>query len=305
MGRPGAPPRAAKPAGRRYGAMDGVLPVQAEVTVVAHSAQGDSAGQPPATPHRLPDWVYPDEIDHRLFQAYMKTPHDVGGEPDAPAAFEEKEEEQWELDTFVTCEVLGWRGIWTSEERRRLGNVDVGRTLYLGFPYYGRWVWAAARCLVEKGHITLGELIERAAEVRERYVGGSDPIEALPRTTGDGRAVARNRHHTEAVGKGDPQCFAGTAGPPRFAVGDPVRVRNLPTIIYTRTQEYLRGRSGRVVKVSYESPAPEDEAFDRDDQKPEWFYVVRFTMADLWEPYSGCPDDTLQAEIPERWLQPA
>jgi hypothetical protein len=27
-------------------------------------------------------------------------------------------------------------------------------------------------------------------------------------------------------------------------------------------------------------------------------------MADLWEPYTGCPNDTLQAEISERWLQP-
>jgi hypothetical protein len=94
------------------------------------------------------------------------------------------------------------------------------------------------------------------------------------------------------------------AGTPRFAVGDPVRVRDLPTIFYTRTQEYLRGAPGTVVKVSYESLAPEDEAFDRDDQKPEWFYIVRFKMTDLWEPYTGCPNDTLQAEISERWLEP-
>ncbi|MEU6584807.1 SH3-like domain-containing protein [Nocardia sp. NPDC046763] len=255
--------------------------------------------------HRLQDWAYPDEIDSALFRAYMKTPHDVGGEPDAPATFEEKEEEQWELNTFVTCEVLGWRGIWTSEERRRLGNVDVGRMAYLGFPYYGRWVLAAARCLIDKRHITLGELIERVSEVRERCAGGDNaPLEAVPRTTGDGEAVARNRHHTEAAGKGDPQCFAGTAGAPRFAAGDAVRVRDLPTIFYTRTQEYLRGKPCTVVKVSYESLILEDEAFDREDQKPEWFYIVRFKMTDLWEPYTGCPNDTLQAEISETWLQP-
>jgi hypothetical protein len=94
------------------------------------------------------------------------------------------------------------------------------------------------------------------------------------------------------------------AGSPGFAVGDSVRVRNLPTIFYTRTQEYLRGAPGTVVKVSYESPAPEDEAFDREDQKPEWFYIVRFKMTDLWTDYTGRPNDTLQAEISERWLQP-
>ncbi|KKC04735.1 nitrile hydratase [Mycobacterium nebraskense] len=264
---------------------------------------GDFVSQLRVAFHQLRDWAYPDEIDHNLFRALMKTPHDVGGEPDAPAVFEEKEEEQWELNTFVTCEVLGWRGIWTSEERRRLGNVDVGRMQYLGFPYYGRWVLAVARCLVDKRHITLGELIERAGEVRERAGGGL--LEPLPRTSGDARAVTRNRHHIEALGKGDPQFFAGTAGAARFAVGDPVLVRDLPTIFYTRTQEYLRGKPGTVVKVSYESLASEDEAFDREDQQPEWFYIVRFRMTDLWEPYTGCPNDTLQAEISERWLQPA
>lgn len=267
---------------------------------------GDFTSQLRVALHRLQDWPYPDDIDHALFRAYMKTPHDVGGEPDAPATYEEKEEEQWELDTFVTCEVLGWRGIWTSEERRRLGNVDVGRQQYLGFPYYGRWVLAAARCLVDKRHITLGELIERVSAVAERRAANRDAsLEAAPRCVGDGRAVVRNRHHTEALGKGDPQYFAGTAGESRFAVGDRVRVRDLPTIFYTRTQEYLRGKPGTIAKVSYESLTPEDEAFDRDDQKPEWFYIVRFNMTDLWEPYAGAPNDTLQAEISERWLRPA
>jgi hypothetical protein len=272
---------------------------------MANSVMGDLRSQLRVAFHRLQDWAYPDEIGHELFQAYMKTAHDVGGEPDAPAVFEEKEEEQWELNAFVTCEVLGWRGIWTSEERRRLGNADLGRMLYLGFPYYGRWVLAVARCLIDKRHITLNELIERAAEVRQRCAEASNgALEAAPRSNGDGQAVARNRHHQEALGKGDPQCFAGTAGKPRFSVGDSVWVRDLPTLFYTRTQEYLRGKPGTVVKVSYESLTPEDEAFDREDQKPEWFYIVRFKMTALWEPYTGCPSDTLQAEISERWLQP-
>lgn len=73
-----------------------------------NSVMGDFVSQLRLAFHRLQDWAYPDQIDHVLFQAYMKTPHDVGGEPDAPAAFEEKEEEQWELNTFVTCEV-SWR----------------------------------------------------------------------------------------------------------------------------------------------------------------------------------------------------
>jgi len=92
----------------------------------------------------LPDAPPPDLIDHEHFRAYVKTVHDVGGEPCAPMKFENKQYEIWEENTYVTCEVLGWRGIWLSEERRRIDNVDVGRTIYLGLPYYGRWLLSAA-----------------------------------------------------------------------------------------------------------------------------------------------------------------
>lgn len=265
------------------------------------------SGQMRPAIHQLQDAPTPDALTHDLFRAYMKTPHDVGGEPDAPRQFELKQYEQWELNTYVTCEVLGWRGIWTSEERRRIQNVDIGRTMYLGLPYYGRWLLAAARILVDKGHVSLGELIERVNEVRERYrdgLNGTMP-DAQPRRMGDPTAVKRNHHHIAAVGKGDPQCFAGMAGTPKFSVGDSVRVRELPTIFYTRTQEYVRGARGTVVKVSYESLAPEDEAWDRHERTPEWFYIVRFRMQDLWGSYNGAAHDTLQTEVSERWLEAA
>jgi hypothetical protein len=151
---------------------------------------GDFVSQLRPALHRLRDWPYPDEIDHELFRAYMKVSHDVGGEPDAPAVFEEKEEEQWELNAFITCEVLGWKGIWTSEERRRLADVDVGRTMYLGLPYYGRWMWASARCLIDKHHITLtefhraGQRGPRTLRCRRQTSAGSPAARARGRERG-------------------------------------------------------------------------------------------------------------------------
>ena len=44
------------------------------------------------------------------------------------------------------------------------------------------------------------------------------------------------------MGKGDPQIFAVQAGEPKFRVGDKVVVKDLPILLYTRTQEYVRGR---------------------------------------------------------------
>lgn len=255
----------------------------------------------------VPEWPTPDEITHDHWLAYMKTAHDVGGELDFPHLYENKEEEQWELMTYVLCEALGWGGIWVSEERRRLGNVDVGRAIYLGLPYYSRWLWAVGRLLLEKKYISWGELTDRLAEVQRRYAGplnGRRP-DAQPRSEGDPATVRRNKHIDEAAGVGDPQCFAGKAGPPRFAPGDRVRVRELPAMFYTRTPEYCRGAEGVIAEATYETPAPEDEAWDREDAEPEWMYIVRFNQAELWDAYTGHPNDTLQTEIPERWLEAA
>ena len=82
-------------------------------------------------------------------------------------------------------------------------------------------------------------------------------------------------------------------------------MRELPALFYTRTPEYVRGAEGVIAEVAYESPAPEDETWGREDATPEWFYIVRFKQSDLWDTYTGPMIDTLQTEIPERWLQAA
>jgi hypothetical protein len=117
--------------------------------------------------HSPQNWNY--ELLGPLYQAYMHPPHDVGGQPDVSVQFEEKEEEQWELNTYVTCECLAWRGVWTAEERRRRADNDLGYSMYLGLPYYGRWIWSAARMLVDKKHIALAELMDKVLEVKSRY----------------------------------------------------------------------------------------------------------------------------------------
>ncbi|GMT40094.1 MAG: hypothetical protein IEMM0001_0829 [bacterium] len=119
--------------------------------------------------HKETHAPYPDEVDNAHYRAYTRMSHDVGGEPDVPIQWEEKEEEVWEHNTFVTCEVLAWRGVWNAEERRRRQNVDVGQTQYLGLPYYGRWLLTAARILVDKQYVTISELSNKIDEVKKRY----------------------------------------------------------------------------------------------------------------------------------------
>lgn len=115
----------------------------------------------------------------------------------------------------------------------------------------------------------------------------------------------RTHHINKAKGIGDPQCFKGEAGEPKFKVGDKVRIKNLPDIFYTRSQMYTRGAPATVVKLVYESPPPEDEAWDN-TEKSEWFYSVVFLQKDLWPEYpEAFAQDTLETELSERWLEPA
>jgi thiocyanate hydrolase subunit beta len=254
----------------------------------------------------LPDAPSPDMLDHDRILAYLKPVHDVGGELCEPQKYENKDYEYWEHMTYVLSEVLAWRGIWLSEERRRIGNVDVGRAIYHGMPYYGRWLWACARILVEKHHLGLTEITERMAEVQGRYAGGltGKTLKAEPKCEGDGANVKRNEHIVRAQGKGDPGVYAGTAAPAKFKVGDRVTVREIPVLFYTRTPEYVRGATGEIATLAYESPAAEDETWDR-PAKAEWFYVVSFKQAELWHGYTGTATDTLRTEIPEHWLEAA
>jgi len=62
-------------------------------------------------------------------------------------------------------------------------------------------------------------------------------------------------------------------------------------------------QEGKEVLARLDKLAPEDEAFDPPDQTPEWFYIVRFNLSQLWYGYTGTDSDTLQTEIPQRWLE--
>lgn len=115
----------------------------------------------------------------------------------------------------------------------------------------------------------------------------------------------RTHHAKMATGIGDPQCFKGKAGKAKFKEGDRVRIKDLPDLFYTRTMTYTRGATGTVVKLVYESPAAEDEAFGNEDH-PEWFYSIVFAQKELWPEYSDSfSNDSLETEIPERYLESA
>jgi len=244
-----------------------------------HQLYDNSAQQHPIT-HQSEDWPF--DVPHDKYVAYMHVPHDIGGTPAAPIPFEDKEEELWELNTYNTCEVLGWRGVWNAEERRRRADNDVGATLYYGFPYYGRWIWSAARTLVDKNIVSLFELIEKIAEVKARVAnGGAEVVSGVYREAAGDKPRGGRKAQAAGAQTAEPatrRANADTApdrlganneaAPYRFKEGDRVRVKDAPNLFYSRTQMYTRGVTGTIAKRIYQTVAPEDEAWNRDDAPP-------------------------------------
>ncbi|MFI6458349.1 hypothetical protein ACIBF6_43230 [Streptosporangium amethystogenes] len=109
----------------------------------------------------------PYTIPNELYAALRSVLHDVGGQPDTPQPYFLKEEEDWEMNAYLTSECLAWRGAWNAEMRRRREN-DLGATEYFGLPYYARWITGAAKALVDEKLITVDELSTKIDEVRER-----------------------------------------------------------------------------------------------------------------------------------------
>lgn len=83
-----------------------------------------------------------------------------------------------------------------------------------------------------------------------------------------------------------------------------VRVRAMMPPGHVRTPAYLRGRIGVIERELGRFADPERRAYSLPfDQRR--LVRVRFTMAEIWGPDAEAPDDTLDAEIFEHWLEPA
>jgi nitrile hydratase len=91
----------------------------------------------------------------------------------------------------------------------------------------------------------------------------------------------------------------------RFAPGQRVRVRRADGPGHIRTPRYVRGMSGVVERLCGAFPNPEELAFNRPGLPAQPLYRVRFRQTELWPDYAGPPNDTLEVEIYQHWLEPA
>ena len=83
-----------------------------------------------------------------------------------------------------------------------------------------------------------------------------------------------------------------------------VRVKPMMPPGHVRTPMYLRGKIGVIERSLGAFPKPEDLAYGNTAQALP-LHRVRFTMAQVWGADAEAPNDTLDAEIYEHWLEPA
>ncbi len=102
-----------------------------------------------------------------------------------------------------------------------------------------------------------------------------------------------------------PAASTYTAAPEaRFAVGDRVRVRRTHPPGHRRTPHYIRGKAGTIERVCGMFPNPEELAYGFDGEPRRVLYRVRFGQHEVWPDYGGAPQDILEVEIYQHWLEP-
>jgi|TARA_R110002072_G_scaffold123048_9_gene258115 nitrile hydratase len=91
----------------------------------------------------------------------------------------------------------------------------------------------------------------------------------------------------------------------RFSLGESVRIQDRAEPRHNRVPSYARGQTGTVVRVCGAFGQPEKLAEGGAGQPDQVIYRVRIAQSQLWPDYQGRPDDKLEIEIFEHWLEAA
>lgn len=216
----------------------------------------------------------------------MNGPHDVGGQmgfgPVAPEPNEPMFHAGWEkraLGLTIAADALG---LWNIDESRHAGE-NLHPADYYASSYYEIWIKALERLLERHGLVTREELRVGAAGATGARVG----LDAE-------RVMA-------GLARGDPYDRA-LAGPPRFAVGDAVRTRNIHPTGHTRLPRYARAKLGRVEAVRGGFVFPDSNAHSL-GEAPQWVYAIAFRACELWGEAAD-PASTVSIDAWESYLEP-
>jgi nitrile hydratase len=173
-------------------------------------------------------------------------------------------------------------------------NIDAGRHQrelipgpeYLRMSYYEKWFRSLSDRLVDQGLVTAAELA--AGHAAEDAARGSPRLLAA-----DVAATVSRRGSYVREAK----------APPRFAVGDAVRARNINPEGHTRLPRYARGHAGVVTALHGTHVFPDSNAHGKGED-PHPLYTVRFEARELWGEAAG-PRDSVSLDLWEPYLERA
>jgi nitrile hydratase len=154
------------------------------------------------------------------------------------------------------------------------------------FSYYEHWCYAYTVMMIETGMATPDELrTGRPAKGPERRDDAA---------TADSVGPALSRGH---------DARREIADPPRFAVGQQVRTRNIHPAGHTRLPRYARGKLGAVHAHHGAHVLPDTNAHGK-GECPEHVYSVAIAARELWGPQAA-PKDKVYLDLWESYLEPA
>ena len=198
--------------------------------------------------------------------------------------------EEWEGRMFaLNCALLAATGMPLDTARNGIEQLPPGD--YLTQPYFGRWLYAMCRSLVESGVFTPEQmkLIEqgKAPElpVMQAAEGSSTTASGLGLAL---RGVSPKREISEEA---------------VFKVGESVRARVTHQPGHTRMPRYVRGRQGVVVADRGGHVFPDTNALGL-GENPQRLYSVRFGAQELWGE-SANARDSVTLDLWESYLEPA
>lgn len=209
---------------------------------------------------------------------------DLGGTPGhgrvpVPEAAEPPFAARWQARAFaLTCFTIG-RLSGRNLDAFRLTQDRLTPERYFDTGYYGRWLYAAERMLVDSAILAPEAVDARVrANAGEQVAQPTAPEPAKPDYAATGPGSLRT-----------------VDAPPAFAPGD--RVRALGGL---RLPGYLRGRVGTVERVQPAHVLPDTHAVFA-GECPQHAYTVAFSAHELWG--DGAEDFTVTAELFESYLE--